>query len=321
MTLVDLDALPTNARRLWGEITGDETLGASRQLRLAGRLFMVLASDFAGSDTTLHGLLNEMTQHLLLARGQSSQAFPNGLRLMLAGAEDPFATDAPDLRARIRESVDRFVKEQAEDSARMTNAGVKLLTGARCVIAYDYSGSVADILARLADNEPAPEVVILESRALDGGKKFIRELAPTSLAMRFWPDAAMAAALKDVDAVLVGAETLTVEGGCYNTIGTALLALAAHHNGVPFYVVSTTIKVDLGTSGDPRRPIPARDLKPILAGSGEADIVGRVSMICPDLDYTPPSLVSGLITEAGCVSPPTIAALAAELAKKLDGRV
>lgn len=321
MTGVDRQALPTEARQLWQELTSDETLGASRQLQLVGRLFMALALEFRGSEAALRALLHEMTEHLLLVRGASSQAFPNGLRLMLVGLEDSSATDVRDLRTRLRDSVDRFVREQAEESGRMTRAGVELLRTARCIVAYDYSGSVADILARLAAMEPVREVVILESRALDGGRKFIRDLAPSPAAMRFWPDAAMAAALMDADAALVGAETLTVEGGCYNTIGTALLARAAHDSGVPFYVVSTTIKVDLATKADPARQVPARDLMPILAGSWEPGLAARASMVCPDLDYTPPSLISGLITEAGVVPPAAVGALSAGLARRLDGRM
>lgn len=320
MRQADLEALPSEARGLWGTITSAETLGASRQLLLLSRLLSTLSTSFEGDDTRMRALLEAMSQELLTARGESSQAFPNGLRLMLAGLEEESAADGQGLRARLRNSVDEFVQQQQVAAERMTDAGLELLNGVRCLIAYDYSGSVADILTGLASSTSPPEVVVLESRALDGGRKFVRDLASRRVRMRFWPDAAMGAALRGADAVLVGAETLTLEGGCYNTVGTALLALAARHEGVPLYVVSTSLKIDLGTDGGPERLIPSRDLQPILDATAEFHTMAAVSMVCPDLDYTPPSLVSGLITEAGCVSPPEIEGLAATLAEKLDGR-
>ena len=47
-----------------------------------------------------------------------------------------------------------------------------------------------------------------------------------------------------VDLVLVGADRVAVSGDVCNKIGTYLKALAAHDNGVPFYVALPSPTID-----------------------------------------------------------------------------
>jgi methylthioribose-1-phosphate isomerase len=112
-----------------------------------------------------------------------------------------------------------------------------------------------------------------------------------------------------VDLVIVGTDRVTANGDVCNKIGTYLKALAAHDNGVPFYVAlpSPTIdfKVDDGIS---EIPIEQRSAEEVATMTGRtAD--GRIEtvQIIPDgspvanyaFDVTPARLVTGLITERG----------------------
>ncbi len=113
----------------------------------------------------------------------------------------------------------------------------------------------------------------------------------------------------EVDLVIVGTDRVTRRGDVANKIGTYLKALAAHDNGVPFWVAlpSTTIdwQVDDGIS---EIPIEERAAEEVTHVSGLADD-GVVRSVCvvppgspaanPAFDVTPARLVSGLITERG----------------------
>src|SRR6266852_3939170 len=112
-----------------------------------------------------------------------------------------------------------------------------------------------------------------------------------------------------VDLVIVGTDRVTANGDVCNKIGTYLKALAAHDNGVPFYVALPSPTIDFSVAdGIAEIPIEERDGEEVAAITGRtAD--GRIETVrvVPDgspvknygFDVTPARLVSGLITERG----------------------
>ena len=100
---------------------------------------------------------------------------------------------------------------------------------------------------------------------------------------------------------------MTATGDVCNKIGTYLKALAAHDNGVPFYVALPSPTIDFAVvDGVAEIPIEERGGEEVASMTGRtAD--GRIETvrIVPDgspvanyaFDVTPARLVSGLITE------------------------
>src|SRR6202022_185374 len=116
-----------------------------------------------------------------------------------------------------------------------------------------------------------------------------------------------------VDLVIVGTDRVTANGDVCNKIGTYLKALAAHDNGVPFYVAlpSPTIDFDVD-DGIKQIPIEQRAADEVATMTGRtAD--GRIETVrvvpagSPVANYgfdvTPARLVTGLITERGVLRP------------------
>jgi len=111
-----------------------------------------------------------------------------------------------------------------------------------------------------------------------------------------------------VDLVLVGADRVTRRGDVANKIGTYLKALAAHANGVPFYVAVPTPTIDWAIE-DPRAiPIEERAGEEVrvlrgLGGDGQpaslAIATAATAVANPAFDVTPAALVTGLVTERG----------------------
>lgn len=111
-----------------------------------------------------------------------------------------------------------------------------------------------------------------------------------------------------VDIVITGTDRTTRGGDVANKIGTYLKALAAHDNGIPFYIAlpSTTIDWTI-TDGILDIPIEERDPAEVTHVRGDVD--GRtvsVNTVATGtavsnfaFDVTPARLVSGLITERG----------------------
>ncbi|MFO1038850.1 MAG: S-methyl-5-thioribose-1-phosphate isomerase [Geminicoccaceae bacterium] len=123
-----------------------------------------------------------------------------------------------------------------------------------------------------------------------------------------------------VDLCIVGTDRTTRRGDVANKIGTYLKALAAHDNGVPFYVALPSTTIDW-TIADGVREIPieqrsARELTH-LSGRTEDGAIATVQVTPVGspagnwaFDVTPARYVTGLITERG-VAPATEAGLAA----------
>jgi methylthioribose-1-phosphate isomerase len=115
-----------------------------------------------------------------------------------------------------------------------------------------------------------------------------------------------------VDLVIVGADRVTAIGDVCNKIGTYLKALAAHDNGVPFYVALPSPTIDFSVDdGISQIPIEQRGADEVRSMTGRtAD--GRIETvrIVPDgspvanygFDVTPARLVTGLITQRGVLA-------------------
>ena len=112
----------------------------------------------------------------------------------------------------------------------------------------------------------------------------------------------------EVDLCIVGTDRTTANGDVANKIGTYLKALAAHDNGVPFYVALPYSTIDWSIDDGMKIPIEERSPDEVLKMSGRlAD--GKIATVDiaahgtragnPAFDVTPARLVTGLITERG----------------------
>jgi len=112
----------------------------------------------------------------------------------------------------------------------------------------------------------------------------------------------------EVDLCIVGTDRTTAAGDVANKIGTYLKALAAHDNGVPFYVAAPSPSIDWSIEDGRSIPIEERAPSEVteIAGLGANGTVMQVRLTPagspaanPAFDVTPARLVTGLITERG----------------------
>ena len=115
-----------------------------------------------------------------------------------------------------------------------------------------------------------------------------------------------------VDLAIVGTDRVAANGDVCNKIGTYLKALAAHDNGVPFWVALPSTTIDWTVSdGVAEIPIEQRGAAEVTDVTGRtAD--GTIATVRvapmgstaanPAFDVTPARLVTGLITERGLIA-------------------
>jgi translation initiation factor eIF-2B subunit alpha len=114
-------------------------------------------------------------------------------------------------------------------------------------------------------------------------------------------DAAAAYVMERVDLVLVGAEGVVENGGIVNKLGTYGLALAAKALGKPVYVAAESFKMVR------LYPLNQRDLpeaeQPVDFGQA---LPNGVDVLNPIRDYTPPDLLTLLVTDLGLLTPAAV---------------
>jgi methylthioribose-1-phosphate isomerase len=115
-----------------------------------------------------------------------------------------------------------------------------------------------------------------------------------------------------VDLCIVGTDRTTADGDVCNKIGTYLKALAAHDNGVPFYVALPSPTIDFRVrNGIMEIPIEQRSADEVskMTGRTADGRIETVEIVAPGspvanyaFDVTPAKYVTGLITERGVIA-------------------
>jgi methylthioribose-1-phosphate isomerase len=179
----------------------------------------------------------------------------------------------------------------------------------------------------LAHAEGLPlHVYVSETRPrLQGANLTAWEMARHGIAHTLFVDGASALLLQReaIDLVIVGADRVARNGDVCNKIGTYDKALAAHDNGVPFYVALPSPTIDWRLASGSDIPIESRGEEEVLRVRG-IDAEGEPGSVhlAPRetravnfaFDVTRASLVSGYITERGiAASASALAALFPEL--------
>ena len=120
-----------------------------------------------------------------------------------------------------------------------------------------------------------------------------------------------------IDAVIVGADRITLEGDVANKIGTYSVAVLAKHHNIPFYVAAPYSTFDFSMKTGKHIPIEMRNSQEVLQFQGVPSAPQDIEVLNPAFDVTPYELVTAIITEEGVLRPPFIDSIRALQEKKL----
>jgi|GEM_PF-3769703 len=272
------------------DIVDEGTLGASNHVTLALPLVARLA---AADRPTARDEALALAEFIARTRGQGAPIVANALRWQTAGASE---LDPPDAARLLSDRAAEWEGAAAARRRALIEAGVTALAGTRAPLIFDYSSTVADLVRALANGLGLDRIIIPESRAIDGGRRYMTALSDLGVEIAFLPDAALDYAVSLSDAVLLGAESVTRDGGISNTVGSTPAARAAMANGIPVHGAADLFKVGDRTRDElPAPPLRSYDF---LLKPGET-----ATTAAPELEIVPPTLVTSILTEIGPVRP------------------
>ena len=221
-------------------------------------------------------------------------------------------------RAFKQESIDRclsigqFGVKLIEAIAHQKEGPVQILThcNAGWLACIDYGTATAPIY--LAHEKGIDvHVWVDETRPRNQGARITAfELLETGIPHTIIPDNTGGHLMQHemVDLVIVGTDRTTRCGDVGNKIGTYLKALAAHDNGIPFYVAAPSSSIDWNIrDGLKEIPIEKRNADEVRWIQGLENGILKKVLITPEnspavnfgFDVTPAKLITGIITERG----------------------
>jgi methylthioribose-1-phosphate isomerase len=115
-----------------------------------------------------------------------------------------------------------------------------------------------------------------------------------------------------IDAVIVGADRIALNGDSANKIGTYGLAIVARAHGIPFYVAAPLSTVDFSLADGGKIPIEERDPAEIYRMGTEEIYTPGTKFYNPAFDVTPAELITAIVTEKGAIEPGQLAGLRPE---------
>jgi methylthioribose-1-phosphate isomerase len=308
-------------RQVAEAITSMRVRGAPA-IGIAAAYGMALAAWNAPEDESRESLL----QRLRAARDLLCASRPTAVNLQWAVDRAVAAAEAcgrgDDPRHAVLDAALRMHAEQLAADERMGELGSELLPDDGSVLTHCNTGALATggrgtalgVVRTAWERRKRLHVFVDETRPrLQGARLTTWELARLGIPFTLLVDAAAGLLLRcgRVDAVLVGADRIALNGDVANKIGTYPLALAAREAGVPFYVVAPVSTIDPATPVGDLIPIEERNADEVLFVDGVRVAPEDVGAFNPAFDVTPADLVTAIVTERGIARPPYETSLAA----------
>jgi len=277
--------------------SASEVAGAIRTLAVRGAPAIGVAAAYG------YALAAERGEDLDAAFDVLASARPTAVNLRWA-LEEMRSDPTPERARSIHEAeVDRC-RRMAAHAAGLVEPGSRVLTHCNTGgLATGGYGTALGAIRAAWERGLVEHVWVDETRPLlQGARLTAFELDGLGIPFSVIVDgvAASLMAAGDVDCVFTGADRVAANGDAANKVGTYALAVAAHHHGIPLYVVVPTSTLDPATATGADIPIEERD---------PAEVSGIFPARNPAFDVTPADLIAAIVTEQGVHRAPYAASL------------
>lgn len=228
-----------------------------------------------------------------------------------------FSGPTAELKHFVLAQAQKLADEDVEINMRMAEHGAVLINDGDTVIHHCNTGALATVdwgtalgVIRTAHEQGKRiHVLVDETRPrLQGARLTAWELEQYGISYEIITDNMSGHFMQSgqVKSVFFGGDRVAANGDVANKIGTYMLALAAHDNGVDAFSVIPTSTIDLTLAHGGLIPIEERDSDEVLSIQINGDRVAPAGARArnPAFDITPHRLISALVTENGIVYPP-----------------
>ncbi len=287
-----------NAKETAERIRSMEVRGAAEIARQAAQALCEEARGYDGDDA--EGMRQSLmaAREVLLASRPTAISLWNGVQFVLKGMNHQ--KDGEELRQMVVRNATVFIKRSEEAVALIGRNGANRLKEGDHVMTHCNSQAALSVITTAQRQGKHIKAFATESRPWRQGILTANQLSKAGVDVTLIIDSAVRHVMKDMDAVVVGADTIASNGAVINKIGTSQLALAAHEARVPFYVCAETFKFSPRTMMGEMVEIEERDSLEVVK---PGEVPSSVRVFNPVFDATPPEYIDSIITEIGVVPP------------------
>lgn len=227
---------------------------------------------------------------MLKAARPSAISLPNAVNYALYLAKkDAYPGKTSKELGRFLDELNRSIEKIAEIGARVIEDGDTILT-------HCQSDTVVQILKKARKKGKKIKAVCTEARPRHQGYITASMLSAAKIPTTLIIDSAVFHMLREleVDKVIVGADTVFVDGDVVNKIGSSQIAMSAKKLGIPFIVAAETLKFSPESIMGKMVKIEERD-------PAEITKIRGVKIRNPAFDITDAEYIDFIITEEGII--------------------
>lgn len=318
--LLDQQLLPD--REEWLEIrTPEDIIAAIKALKIRGAPLIGVGAALA---IYRYAMDKPSTADLVDAARRIREARPTAVNLMLA--VDRMVLNHPPERLTLdflATTAQDIFKEDVALCEGMADAGEDLFADGDSILTHCNTGGLATVgigtalgvIRRVHESGKRIHVYVDETRPLlQGGRLTAWECEKIGVPYTLIADNMAAALMRagKIQKVIVGSDRIALNGDFANKTGTYMVAVAAHHHGIPFFTAApwTTIDGEAKTGAD--IPVEERNPEEVRGYAGVLDKVrwapAGSPVYNPAFDVTPMELVTKHIIDTGAVGKEEVAA-------------
>jgi methylthioribose-1-phosphate isomerase len=292
---------------------------AIKRLAIRGAPLIGIAAAYGVALASLslnHSVMKEARAHLVSAIDLLALTRPTAINLFWALERQRRVMDAwpadsiTDLQYNLLDEAKQIHQEDAEMCERISSFGIELLPNDCSILTHCNAGALATggrgtaigIISKAWELGRLKHVYMDETRPLlQGARLTAWEMKQAKIPATLIVDnvAAVLMQQRKIDAVVVGADRISMNGDVANKVGTYSLAVLAKHHGIPFYVAAPVSTIDVQMSTGKDIPIEERDAREVTESFGKRTAPESVNVYSPAFDVTPHEFVTAIVTNQG----------------------
>ncbi|MEA2097784.1 MAG: hypothetical protein U9P70_01775 [Patescibacteria group bacterium] len=257
--------------------------------------------------------IKNIAKKLTIAQPVESMA-QNIIGFIIFDLQDPKIESLDDCKkvmnettAKLNDTIEKNEKEFIKNGTKLIESMTKK-TRTLNIFTHCYSSGVRSILEKTDNRNIDFKIFNIETRPVLQGRTAAKKLSDIGISVTMCLDSAAPFIISnksdrklDIDLVLIGADSISLNGSAMNKTGGYSMSLSAFHEKIPFYVVTSLLKVKKGFSSFIDIPIETKSFREIWP---EAPM--GVNIMNLAFDTIPSEFITGFITEFGILKPEEI---------------
>lgn len=207
-----------------------------------------------------------------------------------------------EIKENIVKVADNIINYSFEAVDKVGEFGANFIKEGDTILMHSYSSTLMAIFISAANQGKKFKVICTESRPLRESRNAVNILQDLSIETTFISDASVYEFLPTVDYVIMGADTLSVDGSVANKMGTAQIAKLALFCKKPVYIASELYKLSLRTQAGYPIELEKRTQWE-LVNEDDFKSTENLEVINQFFDLTPAVDITAIITEFGFINP------------------